>query len=205
MASTADVLLSSQLSALRSTHGSSLSLPVLVPNARGLSSLLDLPGQDSADSPLTREIAVFVSASEGFSRANLNCSVAESLWRLEPVFATARDKGLKVRGYVSVVLGCPFDGRVDPRKVGEVARSLKDMGAYEVSLGDTIGVGVPKGWDGVVEACEQKGVPAAQLAVRLFRSRPYCHPRAHSSQRRLSRRPTATTRTARRWLRSCTA
>ncbi|KPV76155.1 uncharacterized protein RHOBADRAFT_34767 [Rhodotorula graminis WP1] len=161
MASTADVLQSSRLSALRSTH-KDLSLPVLVPNIKGLDSLLALPPN------LTDEIAVFVSASEGFSRANLNCSVAESLSRLEPVFRTARDRGLKVRGYVSVVLGCPFDGRVEPQQVAHVAKALRDLGAYEVSLGDTIGVGVPRGWDEVVGACEQQGVPARQLAA-------HCH------------------------------
>ena len=159
MASTAEVVQSARLSALRSSH-KDLSLPVLVPNTKGLDSLLALPPN------LTDEIAVFVSASEGFSRANLNCSIAESLARLEPVFRTAHDRGLKVRGYVSVVLGCPFDGRVEPQQVAKVAKALRDLGAYEVSLGDTIGVGVPRGWDDVVVACEQQGVPARELAVR---------------------------------------
>ncbi|GAA5914270.1 hypothetical protein JCM8208_006297 [Rhodotorula glutinis] len=161
MASTADVLQSSRLSALRSSY-KDLSLPVLVPNTKGLDSLLAMPPN------LTDEIAVFVSASEGFSRANLNCSVAESLSRLESVFRTAHDRGLKVRGYVSVVLGCPFDGRVEPQQVAKVAKALRDLGAYEVSLGDTIGVGVPTGWDEVVGACEQQGVPARELAA-------HCH------------------------------
>ncbi|GAA5855238.1 hypothetical protein JCM9279_007517 [Rhodotorula babjevae] len=161
MASTADVLQSARLSALRSSH-KDLSLPVLVPNVKGLDSLLALPPN------LTDEIAVFVSASEGFSRANLNCSVAESLSRLEPVFRAAHDRGLKVRGYVSVVLGCPFDGRVEPQQVAKVTKALRDLGAYEVSLGDTIGVGVPRGWDEIVGACEQQGVPARELAA-------HCH------------------------------
>ncbi|GAA5823696.1 hypothetical protein JCM3770_006681 [Rhodotorula araucariae] len=164
MASTADVLLSPRLASLRAAHPS-LSLPVLVPNARGLSSLLALP---QTPAPPTGEIAVFVSASEAFSRANLNCSIAESLARLAPVFGTAAAHGLRVRGYVSVVLGCPFEGPVDPDRVASVARELVDMGAYEVSLGDTIGVGVPKGWDVLVAACERRGVPAHKLAA-------HCH------------------------------
>ncbi|BGP38866.1 hypothetical protein JCM10449v2_002804 [Rhodotorula kratochvilovae] len=164
MASTADVLLSPRLGALRTAHPS-LSLPVLVPNARGLSSLLELP---QTPTPPTGEIAVFVSASEGFSRANLNCSVSESLSRLAPVFSTAEEHGLKVRGYVSVVLGCPFDGPTDPARAAEVAKELLDMGAYEVSLGDTIGVGVPAGWETLVGQCERRGVPARKLAA-------HCH------------------------------
>src|SRR6202035_3955752 len=88
-------------------------------------------------------IGVFASASEGFSRANINCSVAESIERFKPVIAHARADGIKVRGYISCVLGCPFDGEVKPQAVADVARVLWDLGCYEVSLGDTIGVGTP--------------------------------------------------------------
>ena len=88
-------------------------------------------------------IAVFASASEGFSRANINCSVAESIERFKPVVIRAKADGIKVRGYISCVLGCPYDGEVKPQAVVDVARLLWDLGCYEVSLGDTIGVGTP--------------------------------------------------------------
>jgi hydroxymethylglutaryl-CoA lyase len=107
---------------------------VLVPNEKGY---------DAARAAGARVIAVFASASEGFSRANINCSVAESIERFKPVIARAKADGIKVRGYISCVLGCPYDGEVKPRAVVEVARVLWDSGCYEVSLGDTIGVGTP--------------------------------------------------------------
>jgi hydroxymethylglutaryl-CoA lyase len=107
---------------------------VLVPN---------LKGYEAARAAGAKVIAVFASASEGFSRANINCSVAESIDRFRPVVARARADGIKVRGYVSCVLGCPFDGEVKPQAVVDVAKTLWDLGCYEVSLGDTIGVGTP--------------------------------------------------------------
>jgi len=107
---------------------------VLVPNEKGY---------EAARAAGAKVIAVFGSASEGFSRANINCSVAESIERFKPVIARARADGLKVRGYVSCVLGCPYDGEVKPKAVVDVARVLWDLGCYEVSLGDTIGVGTP--------------------------------------------------------------
>ncbi|GJN87648.1 hypothetical protein Rhopal_000603-T1 [Rhodotorula paludigena] len=167
MASTPDVLTSPTLSRLRSLH-SSLSLPVLVPNARGLSSLLSLLDAHPSDPPLTNELAVFVSATEGFSRANLNTSVSSSLDALPPLIEQAQARGLRVRAYVSVVLGCPFEGRVEPEQPAAVAKRLLDMGAYEVSLGDTIGVGVPGAWERLVNECERQGVPVSKLAA-------HCH------------------------------
>ena len=107
---------------------------VLVPNEKGY---------EAARAAGAKVIAVFGSASEGFSRANINCSVAESIERFKPVIARARSDGLKVRGYVSCVLGCPYDGNVKPQAVVDVAKVLWDLGCYEVSLGDTIGVGTP--------------------------------------------------------------
>lgn len=107
---------------------------VLVPNEKGY---------DSARAAGAGVIAVFASASEGFSRANINCSVAESIERFRPVIARAKADGVKVRGYISCVLGCPFDGEVKPQAVVDVARTLWDLGCYEISLGDTIGVGTP--------------------------------------------------------------
>ena len=88
-------------------------------------------------------IAVFASASEGFSRANINCTIAESIERFKPVIARAKADGIKVRGYLSCVLGCPYDGEVRPSQVVAVADQLWKLGCYEVSLGDTIGVGTP--------------------------------------------------------------
>ena len=106
--------------------------PVLTPNLKGFEAAL-AAGAD--------EVAVFVAATEAFSRRNINCSVAESLERAKPVFDAARAHGVRVRGYVSVVLDCPYEGTVDPARVAEVAGMLVELGAYEVSLGDTIGTG----------------------------------------------------------------
>ena len=108
---------------------------VLVPNEKGY---------EAARAAGAKVIAVFGSASEGFSRANINCSVAESIERFRPVIARARADGVKVRGYISCVLGCPYDGEVMPQAVVDVARVLWELGCYEVSLGDTIGVGTPR-------------------------------------------------------------
>jgi hydroxymethylglutaryl-CoA lyase len=108
--------------------------PVLVPNMRGF---------EAAVAAGAAEVAVFASASETFSQRNINCSIAESLERFAPVFDAARAAGIRVRGYVSCALGCPYEGPVPPSKVAEVAGALFDRGAYEISLGDTIGVGTP--------------------------------------------------------------
>lgn len=107
---------------------------VLVPNEKGY---------EAAKAAGAKVIAVFASASEGFSRANINCTVAESIERFMPVVERAKADGIKVRGYVSCVLGCPYDGDVKPAAVASVSRKLWDLGCYEVSLGDTIGVGTP--------------------------------------------------------------
>src|SRR4051794_41135254 len=107
---------------------------VLVPNEKGC---------EAAQAAGAKVIAVFASASEGFSRANINCTVKESIERFKPVLARARADGIRVRGYISCVLGCPFDGEVKPQAVVDVATVLYDLGCYEVSLGDTIGVGTP--------------------------------------------------------------
>lgn len=107
---------------------------VLVPNEKGY---------EAAKAAGAKVIAVFASASEGFSKANINCSVAESIERFTPVVQRAKADGIKVRGYVSCVLGCPYDGEVKPAAVASVSRKLWDLGCYEVSLGDTIGVGTP--------------------------------------------------------------
>jgi hydroxymethylglutaryl-CoA lyase len=107
---------------------------VLVPNEKGY---------EAAHAAGARVISVFAAASEGFSRANINCSIAESIERFKPVVARAKADGIKVRGYISCVLGCPFDGEIKPQAVEGVAKQLWELGCYEISLGDTIGVGTP--------------------------------------------------------------
>jgi hydroxymethylglutaryl-CoA lyase len=126
----------------------------LVPNMRGLDRAL-AAGAD--------EVAIFGSASEGFSRANINCTIAESLDRFRPVAEAAAEAGLPVRGYVSCVTDCPYDGPTPPGKVAEVAAALAGMGCYEVSLGDTIGAGTPDSIGRMLEAVVQ-AVPPARLA-----------------------------------------
>ncbi len=110
-------------------------LPVLVPNMKGL--------EAAVGSPRVDEIAVFAAASEAFSQRNLNCSIEESLERFRPVAESAISRGWRVRGYVSCVLGCPYQGETPVADVVRVADSLRAMGCYEISLGDTIGVGTP--------------------------------------------------------------
>ena len=127
MADTAEVL-----AGIRRRPG--VSYPVLVPN---------MVGFEAAAAAGVDEIAVFGAASESFSKRNINCSIEESFQRFAPVMAAALARGMRVRGYVSCVLGCPYEGEVAPAAVASVARRLREMGAYEVSLGDTIGVGTP--------------------------------------------------------------
>jgi len=110
----------------------------LVPNAKGLA---------TAIAAQVDEVAVFASASEGFSKANINVSIADSLARFAPIVAEAKSHGLSVRGYVSCVIACPFDGATDPAAVFDVSEALLAMGCREVSLGDTIGAGTPKTTD----------------------------------------------------------
>lgn len=130
---------------------------VLVPNEKGY---------DAARTAGAKVVAVFASASEGFSRANINCSVAESIARFEPILARAKADGVRVRGYISCVLGCPFDGEVKPQAVIDVARKLHDLGCYEVSLGDTIGVGTPGKAKALLQAVGGE-VPVTELAMHF--------------------------------------
>lgn len=132
--------------------------PVLVPNEKGM---------EGALASGATEIAVFAAASEGFSQKNINCSIAESLERFKPVIDTAQKNNIKVRGYVSCVVGCPYDGAIAPAKVAEVSAALSDMGCYEISLGDTIGVGTPNKIQDMLNAVI-KSVPVTQLAL-------HCH------------------------------
>jgi hydroxymethylglutaryl-CoA lyase len=131
--------------------------PVLVPNLQGL---------EQALAAEAREIAVFAAASESFSRRNINCSIADSLDRFAPVVDKARAAGLRVRGYVSCVLGCPYEGDVAPAAVAEVAARLTAMGCYEISLGDTIGTGTPGKAQSLVDAVAAR-VPVERLAAHF--------------------------------------
>ena len=128
--------------------------PVLTPNLKGFDAAL-AAGAD--------EVAVFVAATESFSKRNINCSIAESLERARPVFEAAREAGVRVRGYISVVLGCPYEGNVDPAAVAEIAAALHALGAYEVSLGDTIGTGTAGKTQVLLRRVAER-VPIAALA-----------------------------------------
>jgi isopropylmalate/homocitrate/citramalate synthase len=127
--------------------GQGVTYPVLVPNLRGF---------EEAVAAGATEVAVFAAASETFSRRNINCTIAESLERFAPVFAAARATNVRVRGYVSCVLGCPYEGKIEPAQVADVAAALFESGCYEVSLGDTIGVGTPNRTTELIEKVAQR-------------------------------------------------
>jgi len=143
------------LSRLRRVPG--IAFPVLVPNLKGLEAAIDAG---------TKEIAVFAAASETFSQGNINCSISESLNRLHPVIECALHQDMRVRAYVSCVLGCPYEGEIALSAVSHVATELHNMGCYEVSLGDTIGVGTPLKAQKMIEAVT-RDVPISRLAVHF--------------------------------------
>ena len=128
--------------------------PVLTPNMKGF---------EAALAAGAKEVAVFGAASESFSRKNINCSIAESLERFRPIVEAARAADIKVRGYVSCVLGCPYEGDVAPLAVAGVAQALVEMGCHEISLGDTIGVGTPEKTRAMIKAVARQ-VPLKKLA-----------------------------------------
>lgn len=134
-----------------------ISYPVLVPNEQGYA---------RARAVEVDEVAVFTAASEQFNRTNTNAGIEESLLRFEPVMAQARADGVKVRGYVSTVLGCPYQGDVPLADVVHVARRLHAMGCYEISLGDTIGVGTPRKARAMLQAVAAE-IPIQALAVHF--------------------------------------
>ncbi|HEY2344482.1 MAG TPA: hydroxymethylglutaryl-CoA lyase [Xanthomonadaceae bacterium] len=134
-----------------------VSYPVLVPNEQGY---------ERARAVGATEIAVFAAASEAFSRKNINASIDESIARFEPVIARAKADGVKVRGYVSTVLGCPYQGEVPLSDVVRVAKRLHALGCYEISLGDTIGVGTPGNAKAMLKAVAGE-VPMSALAVHF--------------------------------------
>jgi hydroxymethylglutaryl-CoA lyase len=131
-----------------------VSYPVLTPNLKGF---------EAARAAGAAEVAIFGAASEAFSKKNINCSIAESMDRFRPVADAAKTAGVKVRGYVSCVLGCPYEGEVKPERVADVAAALYEMGCYEISLGDTIGTGTPGKTRAMIEACAKR-VPLEKLA-----------------------------------------
>ena len=139
------------------SHHRDCELPVLVPNEKGY---------EASQAAGARLIAVFAAASESFSRANINCSIAESIERFRPVVARAKADGVRVRGYISTVLGCPYEGEITPQAVVDVAKVLWDLGCYEVSLGDTIGVGTPLKARQLLRAVAGH-VPMANLAMHF--------------------------------------
>ncbi len=134
-----------------------INYPVLTPNMKGYEAALECD---------VKEVAVFGAASESFSQKNINCSIDESLERFAPVIDAAKSNKVKVRGYVSCVLGCPYEGDVSPQKVAQVADKLYRMGCYEISLGDTIGVGTPLKAQQMLNAVAQK-VPMEALAIHF--------------------------------------
>jgi hydroxymethylglutaryl-CoA lyase len=123
----------------------------------------NLRGYEGARAARADEVAIFASASEGFSKANLNCTIAESLERFVPIIEAAQADGMPVRGYVSVVTDCPYDGPTPPANVARVVAALREMGCYEVSLGDTIGQGRPETIDAMLRAVLNE-LPADRLA-----------------------------------------
>ncbi len=150
MAATAEVM-----AAIKRRPG--VSYPVLTPNLQGL---------EAALAARAEEVAVFAAASETFSQKNINCSIAESLERFAPLAARARAEGLRVRGYVSCVLGCPYEGPIAPAAVAEVAGRLAAMGCYEISLGDTVGVGTPARAQAMIDAVAAR-LPVEMLAAHF--------------------------------------
>ncbi len=148
----ADEVLRAVLASPRRRAG--VAFPVLTPNLKGF---------DAAVEAGATEVAIFGAASESFSQKNINCSIAESLKRFDVVVDAASALDIKVRGYVSCVVACPYEGAIDPERAAFVAQRLYEMGCYEVSLGDTIGAGTPASVQRMLEACAAR-VPMAKLA-----------------------------------------
>ncbi|RPB23017.1 aldolase [Terfezia boudieri ATCC MYA-4762] len=132
-----------------------ITYPYLVPNLQGLERALGLGTTN------LKEVAIFASASEGFSQKNINCSIDKSLERFRPVLELCHDRGIRVRGYISMIFSCPYDGPTPPTRVAEVTKKLLDMGCYEVSLGDTNGMGTP---------------PLTSILLTTLLSKPYAIP-----------------------------
>ena len=143
--------------AMQPSNNSSITYAALTPNMKGL---------ERAITSGVKEVAVFAAASESFSQKNINCSIAESLTRFMPVIAKAKAENISVRGYVSCVLGCPYEGPVSVAQVDEVAQQLLHMGCYEISLGDTIGVGTPASTSALLDKL-LASIPTDKLAMHM--------------------------------------
>jgi hydroxymethylglutaryl-CoA lyase len=141
------------------------------PGTRYTALVPNLIGLREAIAAGAREVAIFAAASEGFSQRNTNRSIADSLVAFEAVCREARDAGVPVRGYLSTAFGCPFDGSVEPRRVGEIARQLLDLGVYEVAISDTIGVAHPGQVGPVVQAAVGAGVSVGRIALHFHDTR----------------------------------
>ncbi len=150
MADSADVM-------ARIMRKTGVSYPVLAPNMKGL---------EGAVAAKAEEIAIFGAATEAFSKKNINKSIAESLGAFKPLVEAALAEGVRVRGYISCVLGCPYEGPVSAAAVAEIARELKAMGCYEISLGDTIGTGTPEQARRMIEAVAAH-IPLGEIAVHF--------------------------------------
>ncbi len=131
--------------------------PVLVPNETGM---------HHAIAAGAKEVAIFAAASETFSKHNINCSIEESLQRFVPIIRLAQQNNIKVRGYVSCVLGCPYEGKIAPKKVSDISKQLLNMGCYEISLGDTIGIGTAGEAQQLIKTVA-KNVPIDKLAAHF--------------------------------------
>ncbi|PJB72207.1 MAG: hydroxymethylglutaryl-CoA lyase [Alphaproteobacteria bacterium CG_4_9_14_3_um_filter_47_13] len=140
------------------TRRPGVTYPVLVPNEKGMRAAIKAN---------VTEIAIFTAASESFTQKNINCTIAESIERFTPVIKLAQHHHIKVRGYVSCVAGCPYEGDIAPEKVAAVSKTLFEAGCYEISLGDTIGIGTPDSITAMIEATKEN-VPGTHLAL-------HCH------------------------------
>ncbi|RPB23121.1 pyruvate carboxyltransferase [Terfezia boudieri ATCC MYA-4762] len=155
MADTPQILQYLDKHSVSGAQSEGITYPYLVPNLQGLERALGLGTTN------LKEIAIFASASEGFSQKNINCSIDESLERFRPVLELCHDRGIRVRGYISMIFSCPYDGPTPPTRVAEVTKKLLDMGCYEVSLGDTNGTGTP---------------PLTSVLLTTILSKPYAIP-----------------------------
>lgn len=175
MASTAEICEQLLTSPPESQH--TIAYNYLVPNIKGLESLVKImdtagvpaePSGSDQKAATTTEISLFAAATESFSKANTNCSIAESLERIKPIVALAKTKNIRVRGYVSVALGCPYEGpEVDPAKVADITATLLEMGADEVSVADTTGMGTAPRTMELLKALKAAGIANTDLALHF--------------------------------------
>lgn len=175
MASTAEICSDLLTSPPQSQH--TIAYNYLVPNIKGLENLVkimdttDVPAESPGSKskpPTTTEVSLFAAATEAFSKANTNCTIDESLERIKPIVALAKNKNIRVRGYVSVALGCPYEGpEVNPSKVAEITATLLEMGADEVSVADTTGMGTAPRTMELLQTLKAAGIANTDLALHF--------------------------------------